>query len=105
MERSFRTRGLLLGGGVCLLLLAGCLHASTQGARGDSGWPEVQGPGSPLALSPEWPRARMPADYWEPVQRHINPSGCVDKVVSDFITAGTAEGLDTACLQEPFRWE
>lgn len=92
----------------------------------------------------EWPQARMPADYWEPVQSsvpsllfsgtrdpstpprfgqevashlsrsrhivmpgatHINPSGCVDKVVSDFIAAGTAEGLDTTCLQEPFRWE
>jgi pimeloyl-ACP methyl ester carboxylesterase len=92
----------------------------------------------------EWPRATMPADYWQPVQAsvpallfsgdrdpstpphfgqdvadhlplsrhlvlpgatHINPSGCVDKVVSEFIAAGTVQGLDTACLQEPFRWD
>jgi hypothetical protein len=40
-----------------------------------------------------------------PGATHINPSECVDKVVSDFIAAGSAEGLDTTCLREPFRWE
>jgi pimeloyl-ACP methyl ester carboxylesterase len=92
----------------------------------------------------EWPKASMPADYWNPTEAsvpallfsgtrdpstpprfgqevashlprsrhivmpgatHINPSECINQVVSDFVSAGTAEGLDTSCLQEPFRWE
>ena len=40
-----------------------------------------------------------------PGATHINPSQCVDRLVSDFIAMGSADGLDTLCLQEPFRWD
>lgn len=40
-----------------------------------------------------------------PGATHINHSACVDRVVADFISAGSVEGLDTACLREPYRWD
>lgn len=40
-----------------------------------------------------------------PGATHINASECVDRAVSDFIAAGSAEGIDAACLREPYRWE
>ena len=36
---------------------------------------------------------------------HIHRSECVERVVTDFLRAGSATGLDTACLGEPYRWE
>lgn len=40
-----------------------------------------------------------------PGATHIQRTECVERVVSDFIAAGSATGLDAQCLAEPYRWE